>query len=255
MNKLYEKLHGVNNYFSEFSTDAEFTQAINTLLAEYQNKKQAIDSDGSLFATYMILKNFNDLVETEFKNVIRVKRKYKDSVESGPNMYEYMGGKVEYDSSWGDEYADASDYSGAVVKQLLEYFHGRTLVKNPDGTSEWKDTDKSIGFATFSNLMTRVKEWAETSTTSTIQKIVHGDVNADWDKLITEFVKYNKVELTTDELAALEGIRYYLMQNPQLKTIFVNQAKKTVRYRYLTVKPKYNNHEEKQKIIRYISPI
>ncbi|MBO7693439.1 MAG: hypothetical protein J6T10_12485 [Methanobrevibacter sp.] len=136
MNKLYEKLHGVNNYFSEFSTDAEFTQAINTLLAEYQNKKQAIDPDGSLFATYMILKNFNDLVETEFKNVIRVKRKYKDSVESGPNMYEYMGGKVEYDSSWGDEYADASDYSGAVVKQLLEYFHGRTLVKNPDGTSE-----------------------------------------------------------------------------------------------------------------------
>lgn len=250
MNKLYEKLHGVNNYFSEFSTDAEFTQAINTLLAEYQNKKQAIDPDGSLFATYMILKNFNDLVETEFKNVIRVKRKYKDSVESGPNMYEYMGGKVEYDSSWGDEYADASDYSGAVVKQLLEYFHGRTLVKNPDGTSEWKDTDKSIGFATFSNLMTRVKEWADVfpygnPRATRIKNTLHGDINSDWSWLIEEFIKDNKLELTTDEIAALRGIQQHLMSSPKLKRIFINQAKKTVRYRYLTVKPKYNSATRK----------
>lgn len=238
INDIYEKLHGDKNHFGDLE-ESDFENVMSRTLTEYQNKQSIIDPSGELFATYMVLKNFDALLESEFKNVIRIKSGYENRI--GIDMYEFEGGKVEYDSSWGDEYADASDYSGSLIKVLLEYFHGREPV-SIGGKIIWRDTDKSIGFATFSNLMTRVKEWAETTTRSDIQRIVHGDINTNWANLIDEFLKDNKRRLTTDEISALEGIKYYLLDdnNEQLKTMFVNQAKKTVRYRYLTVKPRYN---------------
>jgi len=59
------------------------------------------------------------------------------------------------------------------------------------------------------------------------------------------YIDHNKSSLTTDELNALRGIEYYLFseddKSNQLKQMFVSQAKKTIRYRYLTVAPKYNS--------------
>lgn len=250
MNAIYVKLHpGDTNHFKDFDTDSDFTNALNKVLSDYQLKRRSLDPGSSVFAQYMMLKNFDSLIATEFKNIIKLKPKYQDSVQKGRNMYDYMGGNVEYDSTWGDEFADASDYSSAIVKALLNYFHGREMVSTNGKNPIYRDTNKVIGFPTFCNLITRVKEWAETTNDRNVgnvaKDIVHGDVNSDWAKLVRMYINHNKSSLTTDELNALRGIEYYLFseddKSNQLKQMFVSQAKKTVRYRYLTVAPKYNS--------------
>lgn len=253
MNALYAKLHpGEIDHFKDFNTDSDFSNALNKILSDYQIQRKQRDSNNSVFAEYMLLKNFDGLVTSEFKNIIKLKPVYEESIQKGRNMYDYMGGNVEYDDTWGDEFADASDYSSSIVKALLNYFHGRELISGVDDNDKnaiYRDTNKVIGFPTFCNLITRVKEWAETindeNVSEHVQAIVHGDVNTDWAELVKYYINYNKASLTTDELNALRGIRDYLFNDDtaasQLKRMFVSQAKKTVRYRYLTVAPKYNS--------------
>lgn len=255
MNKIYEQLYGKVNHFSTFSTkqEEEFTNAVHKLLNDYAVKRSTLDKGHSVFADYMILKNFDSLIASEFKTIIKVKPKFEGSERISPNMYDYMGSRVEYDDTYGEEYASASDYSSPLVKALLNYFHGREIVwevRDGEKVRVERDTDRSIGFETFSNLITRVKEWGETSPGA--RDIIHGDVNTNWVKLINNFIDANSHELTIDELNALRGMKHYLFADDkttdgkispnvnQLKRMFVSQAKKTVRYRYLIVSPKYN---------------
>ena len=238
MSVIWDKLHPDSKFSFEYTNEVEFTAAINRILNEYANKRSKLDPSDDVFAEYMTLKNFDAILESEFKNVIAVNKKFKNSQKVGYDMYDFIGGKVEHDTTWGDEFADASDYSGKLVKILLNYFKGK--VDRGDGV--YVDTDRAIGFSTFCNLTARVKEWAENGLNKGHLNIVYGDVNADWASLISDFIFHNKMSLTEDELAALNGIRISLMSNdnPELKEMFVNQAKKTVRYRYMTVKPAYN---------------
>lgn len=249
MKDLWEKLYPSVPFNFRYTTDIDFTATINKLLTAYANKRKIVDPNNELFAKYMMLKNFNNILDSEFKNVIGVSKKYKTNGRHSNDMYEFLGGRVEHDTTWGDEFADASDYSGQIVKTLLNYFHGQQEI-GTGKNKQWVDTNQAIGFATFCNLMTRVKEWAESQTDPFIQQIVHGDVNADWSKLIDRFLEKNKLGLTSSEIANLRGIQRQLMDNdsPELKEMFVNQAKKTIRYRYLITKPMFNPNTGKMEM-------
>lgn len=230
-------------------TDIEMTAFINKVLSAYQTRRSEADPNSTLFGTYMVLRNFDSLLDSEFKGLFKIKTRYKNNNRLAPDMYEYTGGTVDVVSKYGDEYADAESYSGKFIKVMLDYLqtpHGRT-----------------IGFGTFCNLMSQVREWAETEgsaylTTATdengnplsAQDIVFGDNNADWGSLIYAFIDKNNIKLTTDEYESLQVIANELMKSPDLdlRSLFVNQAKKSVKYRYLVVVPKYNTRTRRMEM-------
>ena len=237
---LWEILYPDTEFSYDFKSDIDFTNRINKILNAYQTRSSEADPSGDKFGTYLLLKNFDSLLSSEFRGLFEIKQKYKNNGRLAEDMYTYTGGTINVTSLYGDEYADASDYSGKLVKIMLDY-----LTVN----------GRSIGFGTFSYLMSMVREWAEIEGGNTITRatnddgvrlsaseIVFGDNNSDWAALIDAFIDNNRISITTEEKESLEAIRDNLMKSAddELRSLFVNQAKKTIKYRYLAVMPRYN---------------
>jgi hypothetical protein len=247
LNTLYEYLHGRANVFSSFNSDSELTNAIVRTLQDYRSKLSNLKEVDNLdaFEAFAILQNFDSLLKSEFAKTVKIKKDFENSDKVGMDMYTFLGGSVEYDSSFGDESADAKDYSSAIVKQMLAYFKRKHYVKDKGCV----DTEKAIGFNSFTSLMSRIKEWIENGNEIAYKYLLYNtDPNtrsaqpATWTDVINAFIAEKSEYLTTDEIEALWGIRDSVMNcSGLLQKIFENQIRKTVRYRYLQVKPQYMN--------------
>ena len=132
---LWEILYPDTEFSYDFKSDIDFTNRINKVLNAYQTRGSEADPSGDKFGTYLLLKNFDSLLNSEFRGLFEIKQKYKNNGRLAEDMYTYTGGTINVTSLYGDEYADASDYSGKLVKIMLDY-----LTVN----------GRSIGFGTFS---------------------------------------------------------------------------------------------------------
>lgn len=177
INRLAKALHpsGVTYSLNDFKTNADLTNTVTRLLQEYRTKVSAEKkvSSPDAFEAFAILQNFDRLLKSEFSKTISVKPEYADSNTMGLDMYTFLGGNVQFDDSFSDESADASDYSSAIVKQLLSYFKRKQ--NTPDGHI---DSEKSIGFVSFTSLMSRVKEWIENGTDVRFKELLYLDKNS-----------------------------------------------------------------------------
>lgn len=247
INRLNKQLHPKITYsLDDFRTNADLTNTVTRLLQEYRTKVAAEKKVTSLdaFEAFAILQNFDLLLKSEFSKTISVKSEYADSNTMGLDMYSFLGGNVQFDDSFSDESADAASYSSAIVKQLLSYFKRKRNTSNG-----LVDSEKSIGFVSFTSLMSRVKEWIENGTDVRFKELLYLDKgsrssgnNVTWADAINAYLKENQKYLTTDELEAMWGIRDNVLTcDGLLQRILENQVAKTIRYRYLQTKSRNIN--------------
>lgn len=115
------------------------------------------DGIGKLWDKYFQLKFFDQLI-SDFSDFITIKPEYQKGRYKSNKMYEYKGPYVKYDTSFNpDEFASADQYASSFIKTLLDsYFKKIDLDGRP--------LDEAIGFDDFNYAITKVVQWAESST-------------------------------------------------------------------------------------------
>jgi hypothetical protein len=107
------------------------------------------------YESYVILKNFDSLLKTHV-DIVSINKGYDNSPIVDRDMYEYKGPSMKRDASIGKESADANDYTGSIVKLLLDDYFPEVVNGQPDPTLK-------IGLVGFNRVMTHVIEWVEDS--------------------------------------------------------------------------------------------
>jgi hypothetical protein len=135
------------DWSEEYVDENQFTkQVVMTLNAfeRNQHKSEVMKA----YESYVILKNFDSLIDHHF-DIITVADAFKNSAVIGKDMYEYKGPSMKRDASIGKESTDADDYTGSVLKLLLnDYF--------PEVVNGADDPTMKIGLVGFNRVMTEV---------------------------------------------------------------------------------------------------
>ena len=121
VNRIFRNFHR-----AEISLDVTSTDAGARLTGYIQEALSLIDTatqtDPVAYAAYVILKNFNKLIE-EKTPFIEVRKEYLDTNTHGVNMYLYKGPSVKHRVSWTtNEHISAESQYSDLAKALLNYF-------------------------------------------------------------------------------------------------------------------------------------
>ena len=99
-----------------------FTNIISQTIQDYQTRLKSGDDtsrNADVYDAYVMLIQFDNLLSSEI-DFIKIKDAYRKGTVIGIDMYDYVGSTMKRDTAYGQETAATSDYTGSIVKLLLD---------------------------------------------------------------------------------------------------------------------------------------
>lgn len=233
--------------FNKYDPDS-LTATINKVLNDFVNQRFQSGSE-TAYDAFMILSNFNSLLESEF-DWIKVVKSYKLQGVHGPKMYTYSDPKVKHRTSFdSDKYVGSDEQTSNYLKRLLEFIpavksDGEALVSK---ANENKSVRWTIGYPNFLRVISSVKDWLYNYPNLSLELIAERKkgADADWEWIFSEYEKsamYSK-DFGTSLQNELRGIKKYLLAKDtdfDIKEIIISQIQKTVETQYVAYDQKYD---------------
>lgn len=222
-----------------------FAKILNNVLLDYSNQKKN-DNSESVYDDYIVLANFNELLESEF-DWIKVKSVYLQSKTHGLDMYTYSDPKVKHRKSFdSDKMVGAEEQTSNYLKRLLDYI---PIVDADGNPVTWQEGDTTVrwtvGYGNFERVITTIKDWLYTdpNVRSKIRKEYKKGAEGDFDSIIQEYIDngMRTAEYGTSLSNELYAIKKYLLGNDtdwEIKELIISQMYKTVECRYVV----YDQH-------------
>lgn len=220
-------------------SNEEFTAMVNKVL---QANVELTDVE---WDAYVILSKFDDLIEQEVPFIkIRPAFSKADYRVEGINKYEYVGSKVEHDSSWStNEFSDSMHQASILAAVVLDY------IPECDGSGRPIE-DSSITLSGFYSCMTAMRDalmYHPTGALIEARKELRKGDNADMGVMISDYLQYLEgyKERSTSQyynqhisylIGKLKSIRKYIFNSEldnELKSVFRQMFVKNVRMRYM----------------------
>lgn len=209
VNTITSNHYSLEDYYEDGTTNIsidKLNRAIsNAILLYEQFLATSTTIDKEQYQAYVILKNFNKLIE-ERTPFIKIKKEFENTSTHGVDMYEYHGPNVKHRVSFTtNEHISATSQYSDLAKILLNYF--------PEYLSK-PITDKNIGTDGFVSVMMHFKS-----------ALIYGD-----DKDLSKFRKIyyegrlNDIDPDTNESYMLGALKAY---QKVLSTKSVNKTTKT----------------------------
>ena len=233
----------------EFTTPENFTRFVNILLGQVnEKKKQKPEEFKNYRSDYIILKNFDHLIEDEV-DYIKIKSEYKTSNLLWKDMYESTG-PFNYKDRFASysETAGTEDYTSSFVKLLLWYF---------------KVDGRPIGLDGFQAISGEIIEMVETPDNGELNQLMQRALYADVENSLTDdkggikylfeqFIKSNTVKPSSKKIAKAIYDNIFSTASPldnRIKKIFLNQFITSVRYAYLAYRMKYDTDLKEMRFV------
>lgn len=217
------KVLGVD-YSEDYSGDRQFTKQLVKTLSAYEKSLHKKDVMRA-YESYVILKNFDNLLKTHV-DVVSINRGYDNSSIVSRDMYEYKGPSMKRDASIGKESADANDYTGSIIKLLLDDYFPEVINGQPDPTLK-------IGLVGFNRVMTHVIEWVENSKNTKLISELNKGYKCDWDIILDAFendIRGKQGPYVSILKSKLSGIRNYIFnKDANLPYDIINSFNRHVR--------------------------
>lgn len=177
------------------------------------------------YESYVILKNFDNLLKSHI-DIVKINDAYNGSSYISRDMYEYKGPSMKRDASIGKESADANDYTGSIVKLLLDDYFPEIVNGRPDPTLK-------IGLVGFNRVMTHVIDWVENSGDRSVFNELNKGSLTNWELILNKFsntVKNDQSVYMSILKSKLEGIRNYIFaKDANLPYDIINSFNRHVR--------------------------
>lgn len=222
MRTLWDTL-GID-YSQEYADDKQFTKQVAQTLSAFEKSLHKKDVMRA-YESYVILKNFDNLLNTHI-DIVGINKGYKNSPYISRDMYEYKGPSMKRDASIGKESADANDYTGSIVKLLLDDYFPEIVNGQPDPTLK-------IGLVGFNRVMTHVIDWVENSGDRNLINELNKGSKTNWDEILSKFsksIKDSSSVYMSILKSKLEGIRTYIFaQDANLPYDVINSFNRHVR--------------------------
>lgn len=233
----------------ELTSPESFTRFTNTLLSlVLEKKKQKPEEFKNYRGDYIILKNFDHLLEDEI-DYITVKSEYRKSNLLWKDMYESTG-PFNYKDRFASfsETAGTEDYTSSFVKLLLWYF---------------KVDGRPIGLDGFQAISGEILEMVETPDEGQLNQLMQRalyegiedsltDENGGIKYLFESFIKNPAVKPTSKKIAQAIYDNIFSTKSPldnKIKKIFLNQFITSVRYAYLAYRLKYDSDVKEMRFV------
>lgn len=136
--------------YNDASADQILSLAISDIITRVeQHPKDLSEEFATIYQSYVILKNFNKLIEEKFP-VVKIKPEYQNTTLHGINMYLYEGPNVKHRVSWTtNEHISAQSQYSDLAQILLDYF--------PEVYYGSDSIERTIGQSGFIAVMNRFK--------------------------------------------------------------------------------------------------
>ena len=221
------------------------TATINKVLNDFVNQRFQSGSE-TVYNEFMILSNFNELLESEF-DWIKTSRSYSIQGVHGPNMYIYSDPKVKHRTSFdSDKYVGSDEQTSNYLKRLLEFIpavrpDGSDITPSETSTIRW-----TVGYPNFLRVISSIKDWLYNDNIS-LELIAERKkgAEADWEWI---FSKYEESAMYSSEFGTslqneFRGIKKYLLSKDtdfEIREIIISQIQKTVETQYVAYDQKYD---------------
>ena len=187
------------DYSSELKeNDVTFTNIVSQTIQDYQTRLKSGDDTSrnkEIYDTYVMLVQFDNLLSSEI-NFIKIKDAFRKGTSLGVDMYDYVGATMKRDSSYGQETASTSDYTGSIVKLLLDEMFPIHQENGEIINGEFLTEDS------FNRAMSELKNWLRYSDkvdSSLKEKFLTDFSEFDISEAIDKFLKHSKRAETSND--------------------------------------------------------
>lgn len=187
------------DYSSELKeNDVTFTNIVSQTIQDYQTRLKSGDDTSrnkEIYDTYVMLVQFDNLLSSEI-NFIKIKDVFRKGTSLGVDMYDYVGATMKRDSSYGQETASTSDYTGSIVKLLLDEMFPIHQENGEIINGEFLTEDS------FNRAMSELKNWLRYSDkvdSSLKEKFLTDFSEFDISEAIDKFLKHGKRAETSND--------------------------------------------------------
>ena len=232
--------------------DKDIEATFNDIISKFENVINNYDQNNQKFKnvynSYVILKTFDDLINSSIQ-FIQIDPKYIDSSVYSRNRYIYIGPKMRFYTGFSsDEFADIEDSVSKVTELIL------------NNSSKVDDKGKDIPHTSittkeFNSVITKLWAWAKESKNPKVQEELNKQTLVNVSKIISIYknelannrVKSDHIVFNVDVLNGIQKHIYDSNLDPQFKLMFTNLTNKIIRPIYASYSENKKSESPKKK--------